>query len=282
MPDSTPSLPQCWINGGSSSSRYYLTTTSPTLNNLLLIKRARYPFELSDVEHPDITKAHRAVESLQNEAASIASIRKNTTIPVPNVIASFSDAGNHYLIIERVQDAIPASKIPKEKLEEVAIEVRVFVEQMQGLKSHRPGGPGGIVFPNRRLWKNHDPRPLAVLEYQVMKEEKLVFVHGDLSSSNVLVDPVTYKVKCVVDWEHAGFYPPEFEGGWWNKDGREGDGREGWNEKGLYSQGNLREMLKGMAKKESIVQAKKVLEVPIKALEARMLNKARRTIPLTP
>lgn len=39
----------------------------------------------------------------------------------------------------------------------------------------------------------------------------LVFCHNDLSANNVIVDPDTLKIAAIVDWEYAGFYPPEFE-----------------------------------------------------------------------
>ncbi len=39
-----------------------------------------------------------------------------------------------------------------------------------------------------------------------------MFCHGDLSAHNVIVDPETLKVKAIIDWEYAGFYPKEFEG----------------------------------------------------------------------
>lgn len=43
------------------------------------------------------------------------------------------------------------------------------------------------------------------------EECDLVFYHNDLSANNVIVDPDTLKIKAIVDWEYAGFYPPEFE-----------------------------------------------------------------------
>jgi thiamine kinase-like enzyme len=38
-----------------------------------------------------------------------------------------------------------------------------------------------------------------------------VFIHGDLSRSNIIVNPVTYKVVAILDWEYAGYYPKEHE-----------------------------------------------------------------------
>jgi aminoglycoside phosphotransferase len=42
-------------------------------------------------------------------------------------------------------------------------------------------------------------------------DKELVYNHGDFSTNNVIVDPVTLKVKAILDWEYAGFYPEQFE-----------------------------------------------------------------------
>ena len=42
--------------------------------------------------------------------------------------------------------------------------------------------------------------------------EELVMIHGDFSTYNVIVHPVTLQVKAILDWEYAGFYPEQFEG----------------------------------------------------------------------
>lgn len=39
----------------------------------------------------------------------------------------------------------------------------------------------------------------------------LVFSHNDLNVDNVIVDPDTLKIKAIIDWEYAGFYPPGFD-----------------------------------------------------------------------
>lgn len=47
----------------------------------------------------------------------------------------------------------------------------------------------------------------------------LVFCHNDFSAHNVIVDPVSLKVKAVIDWEYAGFYPQEFESEFFRRPG---------------------------------------------------------------
>lgn len=51
------------------------------------------------------------------------------------------------------------------------------------------------------------------------ESEDLVFCHNDLSTHNVIVDPETIKVKAIIDWEYAGFYPQEFEGMFFRRPG---------------------------------------------------------------
>lgn len=47
----------------------------------------------------------------------------------------------------------------------------------------------------------------------------LVFCHNDLSANNVIVDPDTLAIKAIIDWEYAGFYPPEFEAEFFRRPG---------------------------------------------------------------
>jgi thiamine kinase-like enzyme len=37
------------------------------------------------------------------------------------------------------------------------------------------------------------------------------FCHGDLSPANIMIDLETLEVKGIIDWEHAGDFPPLFE-----------------------------------------------------------------------
>lgn len=47
----------------------------------------------------------------------------------------------------------------------------------------------------------------------------LVFCHNDLSTHNVIVDPDTLRIKAILDWEYAGFFPAEFEGMFFRRPG---------------------------------------------------------------
>lgn len=49
--------------------------------------------------------------------------------------------------------------------------------------------------------------------------QDLVFCHNDLSANNVIVNPDTLKIAAIIDWEYAGFYPPEFESEFFRRPG---------------------------------------------------------------
>ena len=37
------------------------------------------------------------------------------------------------------------------------------------------------------------------------------YYHNDLLANNVIVGPDSLKIKAVIDWEHSGFFPSQFE-----------------------------------------------------------------------
>ena len=47
----------------------------------------------------------------------------------------------------------------------------------------------------------------------------LVFCHNDLSTHNIIVDPQSLRIHGIIDWEYAGFFPPEFEGAYYRRVG---------------------------------------------------------------
>lgn len=50
-------------------------------------------------------------------------------------------------------------------------------------------------------------------------EPPYVLCHQDLSWYNILVDPETYDIKCIIDWEYASFVPAELEGEYRRREG---------------------------------------------------------------
>lgn len=62
------------------------------------------------------------------------------------------------------------------------------------------------VIPPRRFWGPKENRV-----WPAKSSSLYVFCHGDLSRNNILVDPVSFKIRAIIDWESAGFYPKDWE-----------------------------------------------------------------------
>ncbi|TLD28442.1 hypothetical protein PspLS_03680 [Pyricularia sp. CBS 133598] len=148
-----------------------------------------------------------STERVLNEGACLAFLAEHTEIPVPRIYACFEDDGAAYLITEFVEGT-PMSQLPPEQQKHVVIELEQHLATLKDITSPNWGGPTGHVLPPYRVMRRSKGHPWHM---RPRDEDSLVFCHNDLSASNVLVDPYTLKINAIVDWEYAGFYPPEFD-----------------------------------------------------------------------
>ncbi|KAL2130970.1 hypothetical protein VTI74DRAFT_5715 [Chaetomium olivicolor] len=86
-------------------------------------------------------------------------------------------------------------------------ELQSHLATLKTLKSNKLGGHLAWLSPQNgsccgQKTDRWSPRPSA--------HEEWVFCHNDLSQ-NIIVDLATLKIKAIVGWECAGFYPPQFE-----------------------------------------------------------------------
>lgn len=146
-------------------------------------------------------------ERILNEGACLEFLAENTDIPLPQLIACFEDDGAAYLITEYV-DGVGMNELDADGQAAVAVELQRHVQTLKKLTSNTWGGPGGVVLPPYRIMRKSNGRPSRMLRRE---KSDLVFCHNDLSMNNVIVDSKTLKIKAIVDWEYAGFFPPEFE-----------------------------------------------------------------------
>lgn len=142
-----------------------------------------------------------------NEAASLRYISEVTNIPVPKLYCDFEDNGAYYLITEYVE-GVSLSDLDEDEKTVVCRELEEHLVTLHALKSQRIGGPSEIVIPPYRVTLITEED-----EWSLESSENVgcVFCHNDLSQHNVVVDPSTLKVKAILDWEHASFYPEFFE-----------------------------------------------------------------------
>ncbi|KAI6610243.1 hypothetical protein MCOR14_011984 [Pyricularia oryzae] len=173
-------------------------------------KRSLRPDEYIVNIKGDLFVPRQGYERLQNEAAYIRFIRENTEIPVPEVLQVYDDKGAFVLTTRRLH-GIEMRELSAEQQSVVMGQVESHLHTLRSLRGVYIGGPTGIVcppprvtrwFPEGTRWTSTAPGP---------EGPDLVFCHGDLSQSNILVDPKTLKIEAIIDWEFAGFWPEDFE-----------------------------------------------------------------------
>ncbi|KAI6609785.1 hypothetical protein MCOR14_012014, partial [Pyricularia oryzae] len=152
---------------------------------------------------------------LQNEAATLQYIARNTNIPIPKLIGSFEDDGAVHLITEHVE-GVQMNELDQDQRKKVEKEVEFHLQTLKKLCSAEWGGPSGIVIPPYRvITDTFRPR----WNMQRRDSMDLVFCHNDLSTHNILVDKDTLKINAILDWEYAGFFPPQFEAEYFRRPG---------------------------------------------------------------
>lgn len=172
----------------------------------LFIKRSLRPSEYRTSQRglhiPRLGK-----ERLQNEAETLRFIRRRTNIPVPTVYGAFEMDESYYLITEYIRGT-PMSQLSEDQKEVVRVEIRQHLNTLREIKSDTIGGPTGIVITPYRVMRctDNDAWPKKSSE-----NTEFVFCHNDLSQPNIIVDPDTLKIRAIIDWEYAGFFPRYFE-----------------------------------------------------------------------
>ncbi|KAF9775694.1 hypothetical protein IL306_006197 [Fusarium sp. DS 682] len=176
------------------------------------IKRSLRPNEFR-VGYRGLHVPRLGKERLKNEAASLQYVRKHTDIPVPRVYCHFEDDEAYYLITEYI-DGVGMSELLEEQKAIVRGELDNCIAKLKALRSCRLGGPSGIVIPPYRVLQR---TTTDSWDLQASIDEEYVFCHNDLSQQNVIVDPDTLKIRAIIDWEYAGFFPARFEYPFYNR-----------------------------------------------------------------
>ena len=151
-----------------------------------------------------------------NEARALEYVRTHTTIPVPTTLAAFEDRGSFYLIQEFIPGVL-GSHAPTYAHKKIVKQLEGFVKQLQSCRSDTVRSfVDGHRFLTPRLGIDADL--LEPAEYATDKDGYHL-CHGDLGWHNFMVDPMTWKIVGVFDWEYAGFYLAGMEGEHWKRQG---------------------------------------------------------------
>ncbi|KAL9619021.1 MAG: hypothetical protein Q9160_006342 [Pyrenula sp. 1 TL-2023] len=193
----------------STDRKYYHTGSS-------FIKRSLRPREWQ-VSHirGNIMVPRQNKERILNEAATLQYLSQRSSVPLPKLICCFEDDDAVYLITEYVE-GVAMDDLPESDLETVMKELERHKHSLPQLRSSKIGGLSGLVVPPYRTRKKNlndhfNLRDGAADEY--------VFCHNDLAQQNVIVDPETLKIKAILDWEFAGFYPAFFDRAFYKRRG---------------------------------------------------------------
>ncbi|KAK3618501.1 hypothetical protein LTR56_024587 [Elasticomyces elasticus] len=155
---------------------------------------------------------------LQNEFYILRYIRQHTDIPVPEPISCVEEDGITILKIARITDG---SVLMEECVEsDGAVVVEAVERQMANhiipaLQKHRSRRMGGLNTTEQLVlpW-------LVSINYEddstwsrIPETEGPDFVlcHNDLGQHNIFIDPKTYTIRYIIDWEYSGWYPAEWE-----------------------------------------------------------------------
>ncbi|KAG5996995.1 hypothetical protein E4U52_005264 [Claviceps spartinae] len=95
-----------------------------------------------------------------------------------------------------------------------------ILPQLRRLRRNFMGSPNPElpVMPPRRFWDFAEKR---VWPSMMKDTNDYVLCHTDLDRQNILVDPNTFKIVSILDWETAGFFPQEWELPLWTVQGQE-------------------------------------------------------------
>ncbi|PYI13779.1 kinase-like protein [Aspergillus violaceofuscus CBS 115571] len=173
-----------------------------------------------------------------DENANLCFVKKNTTIPIPTVIAHHEEGDGHALTImtripgENLSEAW--SKLTDDQKDNIAKETAEYLLQLRSLQSDRLECLDGRPVFNKyrrgedncdsaqdptsddyvwnRLAASLDPAvPEAVrcrLRRSMPPTQPFTYTHNDLTHVNIMVQ--NGKLSGIIDWEAAGYYPV-----WW-------------------------------------------------------------------
>jgi serine/threonine protein kinase len=152
-------------------------------------------------------------ERLQNEAATLQYIRANTSIPVPRC-RLYERYGLLHLETDLITNGIQLGDVDQQSRQLAYKKVdeqmkSAIIPQLRQLRRNFVGSvdPNIPVFPPQRIFRT-DRRSWPRISHET---DDFVLCHNDLSPHNIFVDPNSFSIVSIIDWEYAGFYPQEFE-----------------------------------------------------------------------
>lgn len=165
-------------------------------------------------------------DRLRNEAAALQFVAAHApAVPVPTFLDLWEQDGLVYLKTAMVTDGVELGSLePADAQARATVAVLAqlhgeILPQLHGRWRSCIGSadPRLPVVPPNRFWRFKDQRVWPRVEAVAANgdggagDDAFVFCHNDLDRQNILVDPATFRITCIIDWEAAGFFPAEFD-----------------------------------------------------------------------
>lgn len=191
---------------GISHERKYYKYENP--EGHVFIKRNLTPSEYMVNSVGNLVLPRMCMERMKNEVAAIRYVQSHTNIPTPNIRCAFEDHGRYYIITDLVP-GVRMADLPDDKKAPVIKELEGYIAQMHAITSKVMGGfLGDVILP----YRVDRAMPLdRSLKLRQATSPEFVLCHNDLSQHNIIVDETFLKINAILDWEYAGFFPPEFD-----------------------------------------------------------------------
>ncbi|KAG6311559.1 hypothetical protein E4U44_004184 [Claviceps purpurea] len=197
---------------------YYYTTK-------VFVKRQPHTDELGLDGYGNPAVNPYIADRIRNEAAVLQFVAKHTTIPVPKFLDLWEENGLVHLKTALVENGIELRNVDESLLSTAIMSVTAQLEsdilpQLRRLRRNFMGSPNPELpmLPPRRFW---DWKGTRVWPSMTKDTDDYVLCHTDLDRQNILVDPNTFKIVSILDWETAGFFPQEWELPLWTVTGQE-------------------------------------------------------------
>ncbi|EIM81361.1 kinase-like protein [Stereum hirsutum FP-91666 SS1] len=171
-----------------------------------------------------------------NEGDVVRFIRRQTSIPVPRVIAAAQNSRAYFLMRRVPGDPLDLvwAHLDSKQRANIVRQLHHFISELRTLSSPHGGAVCGLnnsvckdgrvrslpfgPFPDESAFNDHliraaepfmDETQLPGIRAQMVDSHRIVFTHGDLAPRNIMVkgDVVTG----IIDWEHSGWYPEHWE-----------------------------------------------------------------------
>ena len=154
-------------------------------------------------------------ERFHNEYNILRFIGGKITICVPKIL--FYSAEENKLVVERIHGiTLDDIKVEHWSLATAKIEhylKKDVLPQLRNLKSRLLGQLQGVIISPPRLYL-YEPR-LDWPRRQSRASETFFYCHNDLNQQNILLDPTTFEIKTIIDWEYSDFFLSNFEKPQW-------------------------------------------------------------------